>query len=106
MNNNNDKEGAGFMSGVVLGMMIGAALAYIYSSPDGKKKAKKLIDESTEIMKNMGEKAGAVAVQVGELKQSFEEQIREAASENGKEPSSFASSLRKRFFQKGGRKLN
>ena len=108
------KKGSHFMTGMVAGVVLGGVLAYIYSSPDGKKKAKKFIEEASDVLKDLTDKAqdlGLTPENIGtkalEIKDELAEQVR-LAHEDTKQnsSSSFVQNLGQRFFKKSGKKLN
>lgn len=113
-NNIEPKKGSHFMTGVVAGVVLGGVIAYIYSSPDGKKKAKKFIEEAADVLKEVADKAqevgmtpDSVGAKVLELKDELAEQVRLAADDTKEDPaSSFVQNLGRRFFKKGGKELN
>ncbi|MCR4264151.1 MAG: hypothetical protein NUV98_05550 [Candidatus Roizmanbacteria bacterium] len=108
------KKGSHFMTGMIAGIVLGGVLAYVYSSPDGKKKAKKFIEEASDVLKEVSDKAqdlGMSAQDIGqkavELKDELSEQVRLAHEDTRQNPAtSFAQNLKQRFFMKGGKKLN
>ena len=114
MDQTSEKKGSPFMTGMVAGMVLGGVLAYIYSSPDGKKKAKKFIEEASDVLKDLTNKAqdlGFTPENIGakalEIKDALAEQVRLAHEDTKENPTtSFAQNLRQRFFKKGGKRLN
>ena len=68
MDQTSEKKGSPFMTGMVAGMVLGGVLAYIYSSPDGKKKAKKFIEE----FKTHKNDTGSASVQIALLTKEIE----------------------------------
>ena len=96
------------MTGMVMGVILGGAVAYVYSSPNGKKKARQLIEDSAETLNEILNKTEQIRTeakqQVANKAEHFAEQVREAHED--RKLSSFGSQLKQRFFKKNGQKLN
>ena len=91
------QSGGQFMSGMALGMILGGVVSFLYASPDGKEKAKKFIEDSSDVLKELSEKAQ-------DMTSTIEKQVRKVHKKEA--PISFVSSFRKRFFKQNGEKLN
>lgn len=97
-----EKEGNGFMAGIVMGMFIGGLAGYIYGAPDGKKRAKELLEKSEELIGSLEEKYNETKGAVGEKVHDY----MESHGHEHEKHTSFAANIKKKFFKKGGRELN
>src|SRR3989344_3293036 len=50
----------GFTSGMLMGAIIGAAAVYVVASPEGRKKAKKLLEEGQKLAEELEQKTHEV----------------------------------------------
>lgn len=95
-------DGNGFMAGVVMGLFVGGLAGYIYGAPDGKKRAKELMQKGEDLADTLQDK-------FAEAKTVVEEKVAEQMQDESSKPkkkASFTSNLKKRFFKKRGRKLS
>lgn len=92
-----DTNNKGFSSGVLMGAIIGAAAVYVMASPEGKKKAKHLLEEGHKLAEKLEKKM----VDVKEI-------VQEASAHPDKKTTleSVTSQLKKKFFKKKGRSLS
>lgn len=96
-----EHTGGGFASGVVIGAAIGALATYLMSSPDGKDRAKQLLEDVQKALKDIEKNPQGVLEKAKEMKEAVVEKVHEAAtSEN------FSSKLKTRFFKKKGKNLS
>ena len=87
----------GFTSGMLMGAIIGAAAVYVVASPEGRKKAKKLLEEGQKLAEELEQKTH-------EAKKTIEESVKNPEKHTTVE--SVASQLKKKFFKKKGRSLS
>lgn len=96
------------MVGMTMGVVLGGAVAYIYASPEGKKKARKLIEESAETLSEILDRTEEIRSQarqgVSNKAETLADQVREAHDEDSLP--SFGAQIKQRFFKKNGQKLN
>ena len=90
-----EQEGSGFTSGLILGMVFGGIAAYMFGSPSGKKGFKEAVEKGQEILDVIEEKMGAQEI-AHEVKEAFDE---------SDSPKSFVGNLSKKFFKKNGKKM-
>lgn len=95
---NNHYERSGFNSGMLIGLVAGAALGYYFTTDKGKKVLQQLTDEAGELFEGLQENE---AVQT-KLKQATEvvDEAKKAIKEKASSPKSKPS--RPKFFRKSG----
>ena len=94
------------MTGVVMGMLLGGVLSYLYASPEGKKKAKEFIEESVDVLQDLSKQAQDMGAKANQLKESLSKQVQEINSEDHDEAESLGAQISQRFFKKRGKKLS
>lgn len=105
-----------FSSGVIVGALVGGIAAYIYSAPNGKENAQKILDKGGEILANLDETTREHATKLADQVQQAHEEgkfdpaieaTQKAASqaqETAQAATTSASEGLKKFFTKNGKK--
>ncbi|MBI4130733.1 YtxH domain-containing protein [Candidatus Roizmanbacteria bacterium] len=85
----------GYLGGLIMGFIVGGIVGYVFSGPDGRKKAKKLLEKGQELLGDLEEKVDDSKEHMGDKITHYVEQY-----------PAFSDHIKKRFFKKGGRELN
>lgn len=93
-----------FLTGLVLGGMIGAGVAFLFGKDDKDELRKELVKKGKTALKNLGE-----ILEEGEidLKKHWgeEEEEKQEGQEKKKEPTSTVKRMARKFFHRNGRRL-